>query len=204
VRNIRAASEDEVILSFLRSELDSPRFGSATRAALDRVGGTALVTHPELRSGTENEARREALAEARGWGTGEAFFAGFPRDIIWQHAELEVEELDRLRFIDYSYWTELSGGSRRAADVRAMLQRPDRLPAWLVEMGLEWPFELAGLIAREGLPGELIVVGTTDVADLVLLEGHARLTALFVGDLHKIAVPAFVGHSNSIRRWEFF
>lgn len=205
MRHLRAASEDEVILSFLRSELDSPRFGPARRSALDRAGGTALVTSPDLRSDAENRARREALAEARGWGTDDEFFAGFPTDLSWQYAELEVEELERIRFIDYSYWTELSGGSRRAADVRATLQQPDCLPSWLVDLGLEWPYELAAVIAGEGVPGELIVVGTADLGDLVLLEGHARLTAIFVGGLQERAtVPAFVGASNSIRQWQFF
>jgi hypothetical protein len=51
----------------------------------------------------------------------------------------------------------------------------------------------------------LIVVGTADLAELVLLEGHARVTALFVGGLQeRVPVPAFVGASNSIRRWRFF
>ena len=205
MRNVRSASEEEVILSFLRGELDSSRFGPTTRSALDRAGGTALVTHPELRSDAENEARRQALAEARGWGTGEGFFAGFPTDVIWQYAELEADELERIRFIDYSYWTELSGGSRRAADVLAMLQQPDRLPSWLREIGLEWPYELATMIAGEGVPGELIVVGTADLGDLVLLEGHARLTAVFAGGLQeRTTVRAFVGASHSIRQWPFF
>ena len=199
------ASEDEVILSFLRSELGSSRFGPATRAALERAGGTALVTDPQLRSELENQARRAALAEARGWGSDDGLFAGFPTDVTWQYAELEVGELDRIRFIDYSYWRELSGGSRRAAAVRAALRRPDRLPSWLTEMGLEWPHELAAVIAREGMPGELIVVGTPDLDDLVLLEGHARLTALYVGRLQGgTKVPAFVGASKRIRQWQFY
>lgn len=205
MQNPRAASEDEVILSFLRGELASSRFGQRTRSALDSAGGSVLATDPDLRSGADNQARRRALAEARGWGTNEGYFAGFPADITWQYAELEVDDLHRTRFIDYSYWTELSGGSRRAADVPAMLQRADRLPLWLREMGLEWPRELAAMTALNGMLGELIVVGTAELAELVLLEGHARLTALFAGGLQEqVTVPAFVGASGSIGQWKFF
>ena len=47
------------------------------------------------------------------------------------------------------------------------------------------------MIAGEGVPGQLIVVATVDLADLVLLEGHARLTALFAEGLREQrTVPA--------------
>lgn len=205
MRNARAASEHEVILAFLRGEFDSSRFGPAIHAALGRAGGSALVMNPDLRSHRENEARRTALAEARGWGLDEGLFAGFPSDVTWQHGLLDVGELERLRFIEYSYWVELSGGSRRPADVRRMLESPERLPPWLVEMGLERPFELADVIGRKGVPGELVVVGTADLNELVVLEGHARLTALFVGGLHEqVPVTAYVGTSKHIRNWRLF
>ena len=194
-----------MIASFLRGEFNSSRFGKAVRSALDGAGGPALVMDPDLDSPRQNEARRAALSEVRGWGSDQGLFAGFPTDVTWQHGRLEVSELERVRFIDYSYWTELSGGSRRPADVRSTLERPDRLPEWLRAMDLEWPLELADVIAKKGVPGELVVLGTPDLGELVALEGHARLTALFVGALHEqVPVTAFVGTSNDIRKWRSF
>lgn len=120
MRNTRVASEDEVILSFLRGELDSSRFGNKTRAALDRAGGAVLATDPDLRSGPDNRARRAALAEARGWGTNDGYFAGFPLTVTWLYAELEAPDLNRIRFIDYSYWTgRFATSCRRCSDARA-------------------------------------------------------------------------------------
>jgi hypothetical protein len=41
-----------------------------------------------------------------------------------------------------------------------------------------------------------------DLSDLVLLEGHARLTAIFVGGLQRrLTVRAYLGLSAAVRQW---
>jgi hypothetical protein len=48
-------------------------------------------------------------------------------------------------------------------------------------------------------------MATPDLADLVLLEGHARLTALFVGGLHrKLIVNSYLGVSTALKNWSGF
>ncbi len=72
-------------------------------------------------------------------------------------------------------------------------------------MGTGWCHELAELLERSGAVHDLIVVGTAGLEDLVLLEGHARLTALFVGRLQRrLPVSAYVGTSPTIRHWRLF
>jgi hypothetical protein len=204
VREVRHASEDEVILAFLAGELASARFGDDVRAALDTVGGIDLLTAPDLGSHTENQARRTALGVARGWGADERLFAGFPSDVAWVHGVLDVEELERVRYIDYSYWVELSGGSRRPVDVRDTVARGE-LPEWLIDMGTSWCGELAQILATGTTLGDLIIVGTPDHDELVVLEGHARLTGLFVGGLQRrLTVTAYVGVSPKIHEWTLF
>jgi hypothetical protein len=61
VRGFRRASEQEVVLAFLRGEI----------------------------------------------------FEGFPEVVDWYYGVLQPDQLSRIRFIEYSYWNELSGGSRR-------------------------------------------------------------------------------------------
>jgi hypothetical protein len=204
VRESRPTSEDEVVLAFLRGELDSARFGADIRAAVVDAGGIELVTAPDLTSAADNAARRSALAVARGWGRNERLFAGFPNTLSWTHGELEVGELERIRYIDYSYWTELSGGSRRPADVRAALAGGS-LPSWLTEMGTQWCFDLADILERQGAVHDLIVVGPPEGGELVLLEGHARLTALFVGELQaRVRVSGYLGTSPDIHEWRLY
>jgi hypothetical protein len=127
----RPVTEAEVVLAFLRGELDSDRFGDDVKCALAEVGGLDLVQSPALDSELENRARERALSAVRGWRDA-GLFEGFPEEVEWYHGVLSPGELERVRFIDYSYWNELSAGSRRPADVLATL-RAGRLPGWLTD-----------------------------------------------------------------------
>lgn len=203
LHGFRPATESEMVLAFLRGELDSDRFGSDIRRALVEAGGLGLVQSPDLNSEKENRARERALSAARGWPDAEVF-EGFPDDVDWYHGVLQPDDLERVRYIDYSYWNELSGGSRRPADVLATL-RAGRLPAWLIELGTSWPFEFAAELATAEAVDDLIVMAKPDLSELVLLEGHARLTAVFVGGLQRrLTVRAYLGLSDSIEQWDCF
>jgi hypothetical protein len=203
VHGYRPATESEVVLAFLRGELDSDRFGNDVRRALIDVGGPELVESPDLDSAEDNRARARALAAARGWPNTE-LFEGFPEKVDWYHGVLAPDVLERVRFIDYSYWNRLSGGSRWPRDVLPTLQA-GKLPGWLTKLGTSWCFEFAAQLATAQAVDDLIVMATPDLSELVLLEGHARLTAIFVGDLHRrLTVRAYLGLSAEIDRWSCF
>jgi hypothetical protein len=199
----RPAVEPEVVLAFLRGEVGSNRFGHDVRRALVRAGGLDLVRRPDLRSEQENRARERALAAARGWRDSE-LFEGFPEKVDWYHGVLPPAALAQLRFVDYSYWNELSGGSRRPADVLPTL-RSGRLPRWVSELGTDWCFSFAAELATAEAVDDIIVMAPPDLSKLVLLEGHARLTAVFVGELQRrLVIRAYLGLSPEIEQWGCF
>jgi hypothetical protein len=203
VNGFRSATEAEVVLAFLRGEVDSDRFGDRVRRALADAGGLHLVRAPDLDSDEENRARGRALAAARGWPDRD-LFEGFPADVDWYHGVLPPEVLARVRYIDYPYWIELSGGSRRPVDVLPTL-RSGRLPAWVSDLGTGWCVEFAGRLAAAEAVADVIVVATRGLDELVVVEGHARLTAVFVGGLQdRLAVPAYLGLSADVRQWGCF
>ncbi|TDO31426.1 hypothetical protein C8E87_6850 [Paractinoplanes brasiliensis] len=158
---------------------------------------------PDLTSAEENRARERALATARGWRA-EGLFEGFPDRVDWFHGSLPPDALARVLFIDYSYWNELSGGSRRPADVRATLES-GALPGWVTEIGTDWCFELAARLATTPTVDDLIVMATPSLDKMVLLEGHARLSAVFVGGHdRRLTVNAYVGLSPAVTQWPCF
>jgi hypothetical protein len=80
-----------------------------------------------------------------------------------------------------------------------------RLPTWLTSLGTDWCLELAARLADTETLDDLIVMATPDLRELVLLEGHARLTAIFVGGLQQcITVRAYLGLSATIEQWSCF
>jgi hypothetical protein len=203
LNGFRPATEAEVVLAFLRGEIDSDRFGNDMRRALLDAGGLHLVRGPDLDSDEENRARERALVAARGWRSGD-LFDGFPEKVDWYHGVLPPDALARVRYIDYSYWNELSGGSRRPADVLSTL-RSGRLPTWLSELGTDWCFQFAARLATAEAVHDLIVMATPDLGELVLLEGHARLTAIFVGGLQqRLSIRVYLGLSAAIEQWSCY
>jgi hypothetical protein len=112
----------------------------------------------------------------RGYDTREGLFHGLPDDIVWERAALTPEEVLRVRYIEYDYWVELSGGSRLPADAA------ERIRAGITAFRVpnDGFFELAAALAAT-LPPELILLGGAEGDELVVLEGHARVTAFALG-----------------------
>jgi hypothetical protein len=203
VQGFYPVRESEVVLAFLRGEINSERFGDNVKNAIVQAGGIELVSNPDLDSAEENAARRSALSTARGWPNAE-IFEGFPREVEWFRGVLTPADLERVRFIEYSYWNELSGGSRLPVDVLPTL-RAGKLPKWLTDLDTSWCFKFAARLAKVESIDDVIVMATLDLSDLVLLEGHARLTALFVGGLQrKLIVNSYLGMSTELRNWSGF
>jgi hypothetical protein len=64
----------------------------------------------------------------RGYGTRTDYFDGFPDDARWQWMAISPAELARVRYIDYDYWVELSGGTRLAVAAAARIRASDLTP----------------------------------------------------------------------------
>ena len=107
-------------------------------------------------------------------------------------------ELARVRYIDYDYWVELSGGTRLAADAAP------RIRAGAAPFGVssEWALGMAREVARGARFPPLILVTTEPGGDLVVLEGHARLTAFMLArDRLPPELEVLVGSSPAMTRW---
>ena len=106
-----------MVALFLRTELTSVRHGRRIRELLDREKlSECLLTAADLTSPRDNTARRHLLSAHRGYQARVGLFNGFPDDVRWDWVALEPAELLQVKYINYDYWTELSGGSRLAAD----------------------------------------------------------------------------------------
>jgi hypothetical protein len=112
-------------------------------------------------------------------------------------------ELSKVRYIGYDYWVELSGGSRLATDAAA------RIRAGVAPFGLpsDWALGLARAVAEGARFPPLIVVtaGREDEDGLVVLEGHARLTAFMLcPDALPPELEVLVGSSPKMAGWGLY
>jgi hypothetical protein len=199
MRRCRSATEDEMVALFLRTEITSVRFRAKLLERLEKAGlPERLLTEPNLADAVENRARRELLGQYRGYGRDEDYFEGFPENLRWEWEMLIPEELTRVKYIDYSYWNELSGGSRLPADAAP------RIRAGIAPFGvsMEWALGFADTIAAGADIPPMILVAPREDGDFVLLEGHVRLTGyLLRPEALPAELPVLVGYSSEIARW---
>jgi hypothetical protein len=196
VQILGTSSDEEMIATFLRGELTSERFGEDVRTCLASLGQPEqLITCPNLSDAAANAARRRVLAATRGYGENQALFIDFPAQVTWVRAMLCAEDLARVRYMDYSYWYEISGGSRLPADAAVRIQAGMR--AWDVS-NERFTRAARAVVSGEQFP-PLILVGENQ-HELVCLEGHLRLTAYALAGF-PLDVECLIGTAPSMGRW---
>lgn len=180
MRIVEKLDEQTVIASFMRGEIDSPRFGDALSAALAAVGADeAPVRKPDVTGDSENELRAAAFARYRGDYLGSWF-----HELGWSLVELDRDEVLAIRYIAWDYWLEITGGSRMPLDGAAHH----------LARGEDERFVVGG--------EPLIVVRAEPSSHLVVAKGHGRLTPLA---LHQDDIPhpleVLLGEGEAVRRW---
>jgi hypothetical protein len=169
MRLLEPASEDEMAATFLRAELDSGRYGAKLRELLARDGrGERVLLRPDLGSPDECRYRLALLDEHRAYERREGLFFGWPEHVEWHRAALTPDEVLGIRYINWDWWLEASGGSRRPSDAARRIHAGEIPGVTVAEHET---------FADAAAQPELIAATTEALEPLVLVEGHARLTA---------------------------
>lgn len=199
MRILSNSSEAEMIACFLRGELTSRRFGPGLRAALTEAGlSERLVANPDLSDEHQNRARGDLLGVTRGYGQNrDVFDESFPAKagVRWVRAELSQAELARVRYIDDSYWNELSGGSRLPVEAARRIEEGVRA----FGVPNRRFIDAARAVARGKHFPPLILAGRR-LDDLVCLEGNLRLTGHALAGF-PVEVECLIGTAPAMGRW---
>lgn len=193
------ARESEVVLAFLKAEVDASRYGETVLALLQRVGTSReqLIDNANLEDALQNAIRRWMLTAYRGFGTRQLLFTGFPTDVCWRRVELELHELGRLKYPREINWVRFSEETRR----------PDRLCERLARGELaDDPGERVKAIQEKLKRGERfpeLVAAEGQNGDLILFEGCSRATA-YVGLNWPEKIPMFLASSQFMHGWHFY
>ncbi|HVU14882.1 MAG TPA: hypothetical protein VHD90_26590 [Phototrophicaceae bacterium] len=201
MRLLRATTEADMVAVFLKAEIGSERYGASVLDALQKhTAERHIIDTPNLSDEAENQLRRAVLDEYRGYLKRNELFGDFPTDVQWRRVLLDKADLRRAKYIVYDYWVELSGGSRLAADAATHIRN-----GMLVfgTMSTAEHLERAEQLRQSKRAPEMIFVSTGDGGDLVVLEGHNRLTAYLLAlDDIPDEVEALIGYSPNIVHWD--
>jgi hypothetical protein len=200
MRILGPVTEDEVIGCFLRGELTSERYGAKLRGMLERDGVAAdVLDRPDLSDSEQNAFRRRLLDEHRGFERREGLFNGFPDRVDWYRAALPPDEVLAIRYINWDWWLTISDGSRSAVVTAERIRRGE-----IEGVTLEEHTEIARALAARPAP-ELIAVTKPDHAQLVLVEGHVRLTVYaFFPELLLPELELYLGVAENMDAWSEF
>ena len=188
---------DVMIAAFLRAEVGSPRFSEQILRLLRRDGqDRRALDAPDLDNADENAYRACLLGEYRGYGRSADVFTDLPDDTRWFRAVLERDDLERVKYINYDYWTGFSGGSRLVKDAVARIHSEEiaageaagcRMFAEALAQGARFP--------------ELILLHNPLTDELVVLEGHVRITSylLWLGE-RPAELPIILGRSERMQK----
>src|ERR1017187_676174 len=188
-----AATESDMVLAFLRAEVDSARFSQNVRFCLQMLGqDRLLIDNADVADVGQNGIRRALLGGYRGYGQDAFLFRGFPRDVRWRRVVLEAGDLEALLYAKEPSWIAFSDSTRR---VSVGAKNAGANP-----MG-EGVMAVATAI-REGTQFPELIVAEATEGPLVLVEGHTRATAHVLAGSE--VVQAIIGSSTQMARWEFY
>ena len=199
MRLLSAITEDEMVSVFLKTEINSVRFEQQILALLRQdEQDRSVVDTPDLSSAQENTYRMRLLGEFRGYRRNAGLFIGFPDRVEWYRAALTPEELMQIRYIDYSYWNELSSGTRLPTAATQTI----RAGKAIYGQSTQGYLELAKELCRGAQFPELILTAVSSSAPLVVMEGHVRLTTYALAlECLPATVEVIVGFSPDFSQW---
>jgi hypothetical protein len=204
VEDAGTASEDQVILAWLQAEIESTAFqqyliGDPPNPANLSLA-LKLARSPNLHDDEQNRMRRQIIATTHGFGMGVGQFQGLANDIRWRRFKLTAGEIGEMLYASRSgAWTILAPVSRKVAEGATNVGHiftGDQTN--MVVLSLAY-----GINHSDKKVPEIIALRRPD-GHLVILEGHARATAIVLEAQHfKHGAEVYVGDSSSVASWAY-
>jgi hypothetical protein len=204
VNDLGEATEDQVILAWLQAEIESPDFQAYVIGNPPNPANLSLALKaarsPDLRDQTQNELRRHMITEIYGFGRGTGSFEGLGPDLRWRRVQLTVPEVGEMLYARREgAWRLLSPATRKVAEGATNAGHVftgDNTNMVVLSLA-------SGICHSDKKVPEIIALRRPDGA-LVILEGHARATAIAL-EAHRFpnGVQAYVGEGPSVAGWPY-
>lgn len=196
---LRKSSEEEMIWEFLKAEYSSKRFKEQLSESMKRLScEEELITAADLNIETENEKRKKLLGDFRGYGENRELFERFPKVSEWTLCRVSGTDLENIRYIDYSYWNELSAGTKKPLAAAETIRNGTEI----FGVSNEGFLRAAEYIKSGGAFPKLFFL-TADYVNFVIVEGHQRMTAYALAPECFKDVKVIVGKCSGeeLKKW---
>ena len=199
-----AASEDQVILAWLQAEIESADFQAYLVGNPPNPANLSLALKaarsPDLRDQTQNDLRRQIITSTYGFGTGAGSFEGLGPDLKWRRFRVTTDEVAEMLYMRRAGpWQLVAPVTRKVAEGATNIGHIFTGDSTnMVVLSLA-----SGLCHSDKKVPEIIALRRPD-GGLVILEGHARATAIVL-EAHRFprGVEVFVGEGPSVANWPY-
>ena len=196
---LREASEDEMILVFLKGEINSIRFQSQIHEVLHNLKmSVEIIDKADLNNLAENIKRREILKNFRGYKNNTDLFENFPDISRWILAECSNNDINKIRYINYSYWNELS------KHTSSPLIAAETIHEGIEIYGISNSSAINGVdFLVQGGTFPPIILLTSDKETYIILEGHSRMTVYGLAPHFFSGSKCYIGfcEESALRKW---
>jgi hypothetical protein len=192
---IRKSSEDEMIALFLHGEIKSKRFSKKLINIIKKLKlDLNIISNYDLNNETDNDSRRLILKLFRGYGNNKDLFNNFPTNINWYWTKLNKSDILKIKYIDYDYWVELTNGSRYVKDSSINILNGKEIFGVSNKAFIEG----AEYLKNGGkFPPIIILSAIENNNEMIVLEGHSRLTSMNLVIDYVEDVEALIGFTNT-------
>jgi hypothetical protein len=200
---IEPATEHEMVLAFVKAEIDSPRYRQHYQQLITALGfsRTQLIESADLHNDRQNMERSKLLQGIRGYGANGYLFRGFPNDVAWQRVRIDRSELERMKYANHETWMKLSAGTRLVRDGARNIDHIQVSENATVTINDNIKDVAEALRNGQSYPELIAVSGPSDV--LILVEGHTRATAYVISGYSQ-PITCLVGTSARMSQWAFY
>jgi hypothetical protein len=177
----RHASEEEMILQFLKAEYVRP-----------------LIDDADLSDQEQNARRAQMLDERRGYTSRSFLFANFPHGVQWKYSKLTKEDFERVRYVNSSPWRPLAGRELRVIDgARRIAEGSPTIPSGVHVQKIN---NIVRSIREGRDPDAALILADVGDGRLMLLEGNNRATAFVIASVDR-PIAALLGSSPHMASW---
>jgi hypothetical protein len=183
---LRNASEEEMVLEFLKAEhSDHP-----------------LVANANFDDEEENR-KRARLLDGRGYSSRERLFLGFPHDATWKFVRLSIKDFETLRYLNCTPWRTIAP-SLRVLDGADHVRHGSLDPSVAIH-GSKILAIADSIRSGHDLKAALIL-GDAGDGRMIIAEGNHRATAYALAEVDRPIIallataPSMAGWANG--RWQ--
>jgi len=198
---LNKSSENEMIALFLNGEIKSKRWGNKINEIIKKENiNENIIINPNLNNNNENKLRKLVLKIFRGYNNKE-IFKNFPKKIDWNWAILDKNDILKIKYITYDYWEELTNGTRYAKDSVKNIRNNIEI----FGVSNNNFIKLSEYIKYGNKIEPLIILAPVEKKDnMIILEGHARLTAINLVMEYITEIKVLIGfvEERILNKWD--